>query len=171
MLEEAGLIKRTMGKIASKFGAKETGANLQAKGEMEQKVKQLQISLSQFAGQMGKSTKTMSVGDVSKFFQSKTLPILPALKKLNQETPFNKMSGGDKANIFKYAIQKGARQDVQRQAVAQGGGTPQQQAQQKKSQEQGQTAQGSQGKLGNIAKVLATLDPSTQNSLIAALQS
>ena len=157
-LDEAGLIKKGLGKVAGAVGMKGTAANLQAQGEAAQKVKQLKIAFNQFAGQMGKSLKNASANDLTTFLKSKNLPISDAIKKMGNQ-PLNQVDKNTINQAFQVAIQGGAKRQVRQQA--QQAGQPQ----------QPQQPQAVGGKVSNIAKALAQLSPSAKNSLIAALQS
>jgi len=164
-LEEAGLIKKAMGKVAGAVGMKGTAANLQAQGEADQQIKQLKIAFNQFAGQMGKKMNAATVDDLASFFKSKNLPVAGELGK--RGTPLGQVGKEAINKAFATAVQGGAKRQM-RQAAPGTAAQPQQ----SQPQQQAQAAQPQQGgKLGNIAKALAGLTPSAQNSLIAALQS
>lgn len=159
-LEEAGLLKKGLGKVAGAVGMKGTAANLQAQGEADQKVKQMKIAFNQFAGQMGKKMNDATAGDLASFLKSKNLPVVNTLKRLGNR-PLSEVDKNLINQAFNVAIKGGAKRQLRQQTSQGAMGQPAQQ----------QTQQPQQGKLGNIAKALATLSPSDKNSLIAALQS
>lgn len=154
-LEEAGLIKKGLGKAASAIGMKGTAANLQARGEADQKIKQLKIAFQQFAGQMGKKMNDASANDLATFLKSKNLPVAEEIRRMGN-SPLNQIDKQAINKAFQVAIQGGAKRAL-RQQVGQSG-QPQQTSQQ-------------QGVGGKIQQFISSLTPVQKNSLIAALQS